>query len=82
MFSVQVAARRGLQFKSKDKGLDHKVPTKPLTQHHIVTHESSNFWALVGDFVGLLAIMIGIWASAWAGCALSDACYAAQGGLF
>ena len=66
-----------------------KLGTLTLTNAHkrqYVKRESSNFKIRIStvltEAIAIVAVGLGVWAAAWAGCAVSDACYAAQGGLF
>ena len=79
----------GAKVTNNNNSLCQKLGTLTLTNAHkrqYVKRESSNFKIrirdVLGDATAILAVILGVWAAAWAGCAVSDACYAAQGGLF
>jgi len=89
MVSMVIEALEGRQVTNNNNNLCQKLGTLALTNAHkrqYVKRESSNFKIrirdVLGDATAILAVILGVWAAAWAGCAVSDACYAAQGGLF
>ena len=84
-----IEAPAGRRVTNNNNNLCQKLGTLTLTNAHkrqYVIRESSNFKIrirdVLGDATAILAVILGVWAAAWAGCAVSDACFAAQGGLF
>ena len=84
-----IEAPAGRRVTNNNNSLCQKLGTLTLTSAHkrqYVIRKSSNFKIrirdVLGDATAILAVILGVWAAAWAGCAVSDACYAAQGGLF
>ena len=84
-----IEALEGRQVTNNNNNLCQKLGTLTLTsahKHHYVKRESSNFSprisTVLGEAIAIVTVGLGIWAAAWAGCAVSDACYAEQGGLF
>ena len=89
MVSMVMAHLTGRPVTNNNNNLCQKLGTLALTNAHkrqYVIRESSNFKPRIStvltEAIAVLAVGLGIWAAAWAGCAVSDACYAAQGGLF
>jgi len=89
MVSMVIEALEGRQVTNNNNNLCQKLGTLTLTSAHkrqYVKRESSNFTprisTVLAEAIAIVAVGLGIWAAAWAGCAVSDACYAAQGGLF
>ena len=89
MVAITNTVLTGRRVTNNNNNLCKKLGTLALTNAHkrqYVNRESSNFSPRIRDVLvdatAILAVMLGVWAAAWAGCAVSDACYAAQGGLF
>ena len=89
MVSMVMVHLIGRPVTNNNNNLCKKLGTLALTNAHkrqYVICKSSNFKIrirdVLGDATAILAVILGVWAAAWAGCAVSDACYAAQGGLF
>ena len=89
MVAITNTVLTGRRVTNNNNNLCQKLGTLTLTSAHkrqYVNRESSNFSPRIRDVLvdatAILAVMLGVWAAAWAGCAVSDACYAAQGGLF
>jgi hypothetical protein len=81
MSDCNVAARTRLPYPSDNNELSVKVPTNPVVQGQEVSRASSNL-SLILDGVGFTLFCVGLMASSWIGCALSDVCTAANGGPF
>ena len=90
MVNMNIVTQAGQQVNNNNNNnLCEKLGQLRSTYAHrrqYVTRKSSNFKLRIRDVVGetiaIFGVGLGIWASAWAACAMSDACYAAQGGLF
>lgn len=90
MVNMNIVTQAGQQVNNNNNNnLCEKLGQMRSTYAHrrqYVTRKSSNFKLRIRDVVGetiaIFGVGLGIWASAWAACAMSDACYAAQGGLF
>ena len=89
MVSMVMAHLTGRPVTNKNNNLCQKLGTLAVINAHkrqYVKRESSNFKIRIStvltEAIAIVAVGLGIWAAAWAGCAVSDACYAAQGGLF
>jgi len=89
MVAITNTVLTGQQLTNNNNNLCQKLGTLTLTSAHkrqYVKRESSNFTPRIStvltEAIAIVAVGLGIWAAAWAGCAVSDACYAAQGGLF
>jgi len=79
----------GAKVTNNNNNLCKKLGTLTLTSAHkrqYVIRKSSNFKIRIStvltEAIAIVAVGLGVWAAAWAGCAVSDACFAAQGGLF
>jgi len=81
MSNCSVAARTRLPEHNDNNELSVKVPTNPVVQDQEVSRLSSNI-SLILDGVGFTLFCVGLMASSWIGCALSDVCTAANGGPF
>ena len=81
MSNCNVAARTRLPYPNDNNELSVKVPTNPVVQDQEVSRLSSNI-SLILDGVGFTLFCVGLMASSWIGCALSDVCTAANGGPF
>ena len=81
MSDCNVAARTRLPYPNDNNELSVKVPTDPVVQDQEVSRLSSNI-SLILDGVGFTLFCVGLMASSWIGCALSDVCTAANGGPF
>ena len=81
MSDCNVAARTRLPYPNDNNELSVKVPTNPVVQDQEVSRLSSNL-SLILDGVGFTLFCVGLMASSWIGCALSDVCTAANGGPF
>ncbi len=81
MSNCNVAARTRLPYPNDNNELSVKVPTDPVVQGQEVSRLSSNI-SLILDGVGFTLFCVGLMASSWIGCALSDVCTAANGGPF
>ena len=81
MSDQTVAARTRLPYPNDNNELSVKVPTNPVVQDQEVSRLSSNI-SLILDGVGFTLFCVGLMASSWIGCALSDVCTAANGGPF
>ena len=81
MSNCKVAARTRLPYLNDNNELSVKVPTDPVVQDQEVSRLSSNL-SLILDGVGFTLFCVGLMASSWIGCALSDVCTAANGGPF
>jgi len=81
MSNCNVAARTRLPYPNDNNELSVKVPTNPVVQGQEVSRLSSNI-SLILDGVGFTLFCVGLMASSWIGCALSDVCTAANGGPF
>ena len=84
-----IEAPAGRRVTNNNNSLCQKLGTLTLTSAHkrqYVIRKSSNFKIRIStvltEAIAIVAVGLGVWAAAWAGCAVSDACYAAQGGLF
>jgi len=81
MSNCNVAARTRLPYPNDNNELLVKVPTDPVVQDQEVSRLSSNI-SLILDGVGFTLFCVGLMASSWIGCAMSDVCTAANGGPF
>ena len=81
MSNCNVAARTRLPYPNDNNELLVKVPTDPVVQDQEVSRASSNL-SLILDGVGFTLFCVGLMASSWIGCAMSDVCTAANGGPF
>ena len=81
MSNVKVAARTRLPYPNDNNELSVKVPTDPVVQGQEVSRASSNL-SLILDGVSFTLFCVGLMASSWFFCALSDVCTAANGGPF
>ena len=81
MSNCNVAARTRLPYPNDNNELSVKVPTDPVVQDQEVSRLSSNI-SLILDGVSFTLFCVGLMASSWIGCALSDVCTAANGGPF
>ena len=81
MSNCKVAARTRLPYPNDNNELSVKVPTDSVVQGQEVSRASSNL-SLILDGVGFTLFCVGLMASSWIGCALSDVCTAANGGPF
>ena len=81
MSNCNVAARTRLPYPNDNNKLSVKVPTDPVVQDQEVSRLSSNI-SLILDGVGFTLFCVGLMASSWFFCALSDVCTAANGGPF
>ena len=81
MSNVKVAARTRLPVCNDNSSLSSQVPTNPVVQDQEVSRASSNL-SLILDGVSFTLFCVGLMASSWIGCALSDVCTAANGGPF
>lgn len=81
MSNCNVAARTRLPYPNDNNELSVKVPTDPVVQGQEVSRASSNL-SLILDGVGFTLFCVGLMASSWIGCAMSDVCTAANGGPF
>lgn len=77
----EVAARRGMRLLKELNGLLPKVPNRGVMIAQWITRQSSNY-SLVLEFVVLLAVVTIILGSSWVFCALDNACFQANGGMF
>ena len=81
MSNCKVAARTRLPYPSDNNELSSQVPTDPVVKDQGVSQASSNL-SLILDGVSFTLFCVGLMASSWIGCALSDVCTAANGGPF
>jgi len=81
MSNVKVAARTRLPVCNDNNSLSSQVPTDPVVQGQGVSRASSNL-SLILDGVSFTLFCVGLMASSWFFCALSDVCTAANGGPF
>ena len=81
MSDQTVAARTRLPYPNDNNEYSVKVPTNPVVQDQEVSRLSSNI-SLILDGVGFTHFCVGMMASSWIGCALSDVYTAANGGQF
>jgi hypothetical protein len=81
MSDQTVAARTRLPYPNDNNELSVKVPTDPVVRGQEVNRASSNL-SLILDGVSFTLFCVGLMASSWIGCALSDVCTAANGGPF
>ena len=81
MIDHEVAARRGMHLFNEACALAQKVTNLGAYIAQWLTRQSSNY-SLVIEFFVLLALLTTILGSSWIFCALNDACFQANGGMF
>ena len=81
MNNHEVAARRGMHLFNEACALAQKVTNLGVYIVQWFIRQSSNY-SLVIEFFVLLALLTTILGSSWILCALNDACFQANGGMF
>ena len=81
MSYIYGAPPSGVPVSSKISTIAGEVPIHPVVTDQGVSRASSNL-SLILDGVGFTLFCVGLMASSWIGCALSDVCTAANGGPF
>ena len=81
MTNHEVAARRGMHLFNELSALAQKVTNLGVYIVQWFIRQSSNY-SLVIEFFVLLVLLTTILGSSWIFCALDDACFQANGGMF
>ena len=81
MTNQEVVARRGMHLFNELSALAQKVTNLGVYIVQWFIRQSSNY-SLVIEFFVLLVLLTTILGSSWIFCALDDACFQANGGMF